>query len=97
MPKQPKSSTPKVRQICSKYPDEFLATPVGDLRYNLCDVLVKCDKKFFVENHRKSKQHQGKLESNNKFQGKQTFLRLDQINFKEKVVSSFLAAVSSTL
>ena len=92
MSKQPKSSTAKVRQICSEYPDEFLATPVGDLQCNLCDVLVKCDKKFFVESHRKSKQHQGKLETNNKFQGKQIFLRLDQINFKEKVVSSFLAA-----
>ena len=91
-PKQPKSSTPKVRHICSEYPDEFLETPVGYLRCNLCDVLVKCDKKFFVESHRKSKQHQGTLETNNKSQGEQTFLRIDQINFKEKGVSSFLAA-----
>ena len=91
MPKQPKSSTAKVRQICSEYPDEFLATPAGDLRCNLCDVLVKCDKKFFVESRRKSKQHQGidKLETNNKSQGKQTFLRLDQINFKEKESLNF--------
>ena len=92
MPKQPKSSTAKVMQICNEYPDKFLTTPVSDLWCNLCDVLVKLDKKFFVESHRKSKQHQGKLETNNKSQGKQTFLRLDQINFKEKVVSSFLAA-----
>ena len=41
IPKQPKSSTAKVRQICSEYPDEFLATPVGDLRCNLCDVLAE--------------------------------------------------------
>ena len=46
MPKQAKSSTAKVRQICQEYPDEFLATPARDLRCNLCDVLVKCDKKF---------------------------------------------------
>ena len=92
MPKQPKSSTAKVRRICSEYPNEFLATPAGDLRRNLCDVLVKCDKKFFVESHRKSRQHQGKLETNNKSQGKQTFLRLDQMNFKEKIIFSFLAA-----
>ena len=45
-----------------------------------------------MESHPKSKQHQGKFETNNKSQGKQTFLRLDQINFKEKIVSSFLAA-----
>ena len=77
MPKQAKSSTAKVRQICQKYPDEFSATPARDLRCNLSDVLVKCDKKFFVESHRKSKQ---------------TFLQLDQVNFKEQVVFSFLAA-----
>ena len=83
---QPKSSTAKVRQIYSEHPDEFLATLVSDLHCNLCEVLIKCDKKFVVESYRKSKQHQGK------FQGKQTFLRLDQISFKEKVVSSFQAA-----
>ena len=86
MPKQAESSTAKVRQICQEYPDEFSATSARDLRCNLCDVLAKCDKKFFVESHRKSKQHQRKSQS------KQTFLQLDQINFKEQVVSSFLAA-----
>ena len=65
--------------------------PARDLRCNLCDVLVKCDKKFFVESHRKSKQHQRKLETKSKSQSKQTFLQLDQVNFKEQVVSSFLA------
>ena len=92
MPKQAKSSTAKVRQICQQYPDEFSATPARDLRCNLCDVLVKCDKKFFVESHRKSKQHLRKLETKSKSQSKQTFLQLDQVNFKEQVVSSFLAA-----
>ena len=66
--------------------------PARDLRCDLCDVLVKCDKKFFVESHRKSKQHQRKLETKSKSQSKQTFLQLDQVNFKEQVVSLFLAA-----
>ena len=92
MSKQAKSSTVKVKQICQEYPDEFSATPVVDLRCNLCDVLVKCDKKFSVESHRKSKQHQGKLETKSKSQSKQTFLQLNQVNFKEQVFSSFLAA-----
>ena len=92
MPKQAKSSTAKVRQICHKYLNEISTTPARDLRCNLCDMLVKCDKKFFVESHRKSKQHQRKLETKSKFQSKQTFLQLDQENFKEQVVSSFLAA-----
>ena len=91
MPKQAKSSTAKVRQICQEYPDEFSATPARVLRCNLCDVLVKCDKKFFVESHRKSKQHQRKLKTKSKSQSKQTLLQLDQVNFKEQVVPSFLA------
>ena len=92
MPKQAKSSSAKVRLTCQEYPDEFSATPVGDLRCILCDALVKCDKKFFVESHQKSKQHQGKLEMKSKSQSKQTFLHLNQVNFKKQVVSSFLAA-----
>ena len=92
MPKQTKSSTAKVRQIFQEYPDEFSATPARDLGCNFCDVLVKCDKKFFVESHQKSKQHQRKFETKSKSQSKQTFLQLDQVNFKEQVVSSFLAA-----
>ena len=47
--------------------------------------------KVFVESHRKSKQHKRKLETKSKSQSKQTFLQLDQVNFKEQVVSSFLA------
>ena len=97
MPKQAKSSTAKVRQICQEYPDEFSATPALDLRCNLCDVLVKCNKKFFVESHRKSKQHQRKLETKSKSQSKQTFLQLDQVNFKEQVVSSSFLAVDIPL
>ena len=92
MPKQAKFSIAEVRQTCQEYPDEFSATPAGDLRCNLCDVLVKYDKKFFVEIHQKSKKHQGKLETKSKCQSKQTFLHFDLVNFKEQVVSSFLAA-----
>ena len=61
MPKQAKSSTAKVNEICRQYPNEFEATPAGDLRCKLCKVLVKCDKNFFAEGHRKSKLHQGKI------------------------------------
>ena len=92
MPKQVNSSIAKVRKICQEYPNEFLVTPAGNLQCNLCNVLVKCNKKFFVEIHQKSEQHQGKLETKSKSQSKQTFLQLDQVNFKEQVVSSFLAA-----
>ena len=36
-------------QIYRQYLDEFLATLAGDLRCNICDVLVKCDKNFFAK------------------------------------------------
>ena len=67
MPKQANSSKVKVWQICQEYVDEFSATPADYLRCSHCDVLVKCDKKLFVESHRKSKLQQEKLEIKNKF------------------------------
>ena len=45
-----------------------------------------------MESHRKSKQHQGKVETKSKSHSKQIFLQLNQVNFKKLVVSSFLAA-----
>ena len=59
-----------------------------------CTVLVKCDKKLFLESHRNStwKLHQAKLVTTSSFKDKQTCIQLDRANFKEKLVSSFLAA-----
>ena len=54
--------------------------------------LRRVSQKVFLESHQKSKQHQRKLETKSKSQSKQTFLQLDQVNFKEQIVSSFLAA-----
>ena len=45
-----------------------------------------------MESHRKSNQNHGKLDTKCKSQSKQTFLHFDQVNFKEQVVSSLLAA-----
>ena len=92
IPKQSKSTTAKVRKICCQYPKEFGETPAGDLRCNFCYALIKCDKKFFVKSHRKSKLHQVKLVTTSSSQVKQSYMRLDRANFKEKVVSSFPAA-----
>ena len=75
MPKQAKLTTAKVRKIYRQYPNEFGETPVGDLRCNFCDVLVKCDKRFFVESHRKSKLYQSKMAITSSSQGKQTYIQ----------------------
>ena len=53
--------------------------------------------KVFVENHRKSKQRQGKLETKSKSQSKQTFSQLDQVNLKKQVVSPFVIAADIPL
>ena len=45
-----------------------------------------------MESHPKSKQQRGKLATKSKSQSQQTFLHFDQVNFKEQVVSSLLAA-----
>ena len=92
MPKQAKSISAKIREICRQCPSEFGETLAGDLRCNFSDVLVKSDKKFFVESHRKSKLQQAKLVTTSSFQVKPTYVQLDRANFKEKAVSSFLAA-----
>ena len=47
-------------------------TPAGNLRSNFCDVLVKCNKKVFVDSHQKSKLHQAELVTTGSSQGKQT-------------------------
>ena len=92
MPKQAKSSTAKVRQIFQEYPMSFrqLLPATCDATSATCS--SNATKSFFVESHRKSKQHQRKLETKSKSQSKQIFLQLDQVNFKEQIVSSFLAA-----
>ena len=48
--------------------------------------------KVFCGKPPKKEQHQGKLETKNKSQSKQTFLHFDHVNFKEQVVFSFLTA-----
>ena len=77
-------------KIRSQYSYEFLATPASDLWCNICDVLVQ-GKKFLVESHRKSKNYRAELHRKSGFQGKKIFLQPDQLNFKKKVISSFLA------
>ena len=52
---QPNSS--KVRRILHEYTSEFTSTPKGELFCKFCDCLVKSDKRFTVEAHRRSAKH----------------------------------------
>ena len=92
MPKQAKSILSKLGKICRKFNNEFSATPGGELRCDLCEVIVKCEKKYFVESHRKSKRHQARLE-NQASSSRQTYIeRTTTLNHTEKVVSAFSSA-----
>jgi len=54
--KQPNSS--KFRKILHEYASKFTSTPKGELFCKLCGCLVKSDKRFMVEAHRRSAKHQ---------------------------------------
>ena len=81
----------KCKQSKANFPGisgmSFRATPAGDLRCNICGVLVKFYKKFFVEIHQKKQVTTRKIGHE-----KQISLQLNQVNFKEQAVSSLLAA-----
>ena len=77
MRRQAKSFKAKVRQIFIQDFNEFLATPAGNLRCNIYKIVVKFGKKFFVENHGKSKHNQAGLQRKSRSQSKQTLLQPD--------------------
>ncbi|CAK8685761.1 unnamed protein product, partial [Clavelina lepadiformis] len=61
----------------------------SDLRCKFCEVTVKCDKKYFVESHRRSKRHQAGLEQQQASQSMQTFIeQAPTKKFTDKVVSA---------
>ena len=76
MPKQAKSTSAKVKEICRQHQNGFGETPVGDLQCNFRHVLVKCDQTFFVESHKKesSKLYQAKVVTTSSSQGEQTYI-----------------------
>ena len=49
MSKKAKSAAGKAREIYSQYVDEYMITSRSDLYCSLCSILVKYEKRFFVE------------------------------------------------
>ena len=93
IPKQAKSTTAKVREIRRQYPNEIGENPAGYLRCNFCDALVKCEKKNLWRVT--AKVSFTKLIGKNKQLSRSAnlqYITLDPVNFKEKVVFSFLAS-----
>jgi len=57
----------------------------------MCEVVVKCDKHFFVDSHRKSAKHASKVPCGSTSITKQTFIS-PSTNMAEDVAKAFLAA-----
>ena len=91
MPKVGASQSAKITRFVREYPLEFVSSPNNELYCRLCEVVVKCDKLFFVDSHRKSMKHATKMSSAASTSLKQTFISSAN-NITEEVTKAFLAA-----
>ena len=62
MPKVSVKDCIKLKKFISDYPNEFSLAPTNELYCNFCECIVKHEKRFFVESHRKSIKHAAKRE-----------------------------------
>jgi len=82
MPKVKQSNSLKVQSILHAYTTECTSTPKGELFCKFCDCLLRSDKRFMVESHRRSAKYQRGL-----FQEtatSQTFFEKAMPDFAEK-------------
>ena len=72
---------------------EFGKTPIPQLFCNICNCVVKCDKQFLVDNHRRTAKHQKQLPlSSTSPPQSQSFIQLGPKDFTESVTRAFLSA-----
>jgi len=83
MPKVKQPNSSKVQSLLHEYASEFTSTPKGELFRKFCDCLVKSDKRFVVEAHRRSAKHQRGLFHETK--SSQTFLERAIPDFADKL------------
>lgn len=92
MPKTAISDSNKVTSFVRQYPDEFAATPKTELYCKLCETIVKHEKTFFVDSHRRSAKHSSKLSSSTTSARQQQFMNPRATNLAEDVARAFLSA-----
>ena len=80
MPKVKATLRQKATFFVQRYPDEFKITPNNELFSKVCDKVITCDKKDFVNKHRAADSHKRKTGMS------QSFLNLRPDRFKELVV-----------
>ena len=52
----------KAKRYVNQFPKEFTSNPQNELFCQLCATIVKCDKRFHVEQHRQTAKHKRKVE-----------------------------------
>jgi len=93
MPKIKKSLLSKINSIITRYPTEFGKPPIPELFCNICNCVVKCDKQFLVDSHRRTAKHQKQLPSSSTSPPQsQSFIEFGPKDFTESVARAFLSA-----
>ena len=93
MPKFKQSNLSKINSIIARFPTEFSKTPAPELFCNICNCVVKCDKQFLVDSHRKTAKHQKQLPSSSSQPPQsQSFIQFGRKDFTESVTRAFLSA-----
>jgi len=95
----------KVNSIIPRYPTEFDKTPITELFCNICNCVVKCDKQFLVDSHRRisytcSKNTLQKLHLIEKHFPEYTFARnyiCPNVHFPEKFICQNMHLTENTL
>ena len=95
MPKDKTTYAYNIQSIVNQFPDEFMESINNQLYCNLCKCAVSCNKRFLVDSHRNTSKYQKALGSRSENlipQTSQTFLRISDTDFVEKVTKAFLFA-----
>ena len=94
MGKTTDSQAVKAKRYVNQFPKEFTSNSQNELFCQLCATIVKCDKRFHVEQHRQTAKHQMKVEpEQQQASNSQSFLLpQSQKDFTKQVVTAFLEA-----
>ena len=94
MGKTADSQAVKAKSHVNQFPKEFTCNPRNEIFCQLCATIVKCDKRFHVEQHRQTAKHQRKVAPEQpQVSNSQSFLLpQSQKNFTKRFVTAFLEA-----
>ena len=94
MGKTADSQAVKAKIYVNQFPKEFTSNPRNELFCQLCATIVKCEKRFNVEQHRQTAKHQRKVAPEQPQASNSQFFLLsqNQKNFTKQVVTAFLEA-----